>query len=103
MLGIASSNRDESVYEEANEFRLDRETGPEHLAFGSGAHLCLGNHLSRMVGAVVLTQVLDRFAPGQIELVPDYRWVCVGAVHEYGPETLDVVIDGPAPRPAGAS
>jgi cytochrome P450 len=92
MLGIASANRDETVYERADEFRLDRVDPPEHLAFGLGPHVCLGNHLTRMVGKVVLEETLDRFAPGDLRLAEGYRWVCVDHLQEYGPETLDVVV-----------
>src|SRR5262249_9115765 len=54
MMGIASAGRDELVYPDANRFRLDRVDPVEHLAFGAGPHLCIGNHLTRMVGKVVL-------------------------------------------------
>ena len=92
MLGIASSGRDEATYEHADEFRLDRVDPPENLAFGAGAHLCLGNHLTRMVGRVVLEETLDRFGPGALELAPGFEWVCVAHIQEYGPETLEVVV-----------
>ncbi|MCE2391491.1 MAG: cytochrome P450 [Proteobacteria bacterium] len=92
MMGIASANRDESVFEHAGEFRLDRELPFEHLAFGSGPHLCVGNHLTRMVGKVVLEETLEEFEPGELRLVEGYRWECVAHVHEYGPETLDVQV-----------
>ena len=92
MLGIASANRDEATYDRADEFRLDRESPAEHLAFGQGPHICLGNHLTRMVGQVVLEETLDRFPTGRLRLVPGYRWRCVDHLQEYGPETLDVLI-----------
>ena len=92
MLGIASANRDEAAYERASEFRLDRESPEDHLAFGLGPHICLGNHLTRMVGRVVLEEAQGRFAPGQLRLAPGYRFRCVAHLQEYGPETLDVVI-----------
>ena len=92
MLGIASANRDERVYENPDEFRLDREHPEEHLAFGLGPHICLGNHLTRMCGKVVLEETLERFAPRQLRLVPGYRWECVAHLQEYGPETLEVIV-----------
>ena len=92
MLGIGAANRDGEVYADADEFRLDRDGEPEHLAFGAGPHLCLGNHLTRMVGKVVLEEVLDAFAPGALRFAPGYRWECVDHMMEYGPETLDVVV-----------
>jgi cytochrome P450 len=93
MLGIASAGRDESAYPDANQFRLDRTGEPEHLAFGAGPHICLGNHLTRMVGRVVLEEVLDLFPPGTLSLAPDFEWVCVAHILEYGPDRLDVVFN----------
>lgn len=42
-----SANRDEEVFENSQEFRVDREAKP-HIAFGHGAHVCLGLLLARM-------------------------------------------------------
>lgn len=93
MLGIAAAGRDERVYPQAERFRLDREDPPEHLAFGVGPHVCLGNHLTRMIGRVVLEEVLHGFAPGTCRLAPGFEWVCVDHLLEYGPERLEVTID----------
>ena len=91
--GIASANRDEAVYEHADEYRLDRATLPDnHLSFGEGPHLCLGNHLTRMIGRVVLEEALDQFAPGQLRLADGYELSLVPMFLEYGPESLEVVI-----------
>jgi cytochrome P450 len=92
MMGIASANRDDSVFPDGGEFRLDRENARQHLAFGAGPHLCLGNHLTRMVGKVVLEETLDLFPPGVLSLAPGYEWQCVAHPMEYGPESLDVVV-----------
>lgn len=47
MLCYASANRDETYFPDAGEFRIDR-TFTEHLSFGYGPHVCLGQHLARM-------------------------------------------------------
>lgn len=47
MLCYASGNRDEAVFEDPESFRVDRKPN-KHLAFGYGAHLCLGQHLAKM-------------------------------------------------------
>jgi cytochrome P450 len=91
--GIASANRDEAVWDHADQYRLDRDELPtNHLSFGEGPHLCLGNHLTRMVGRVVLEEFVDAFAPGAIRLTDDYRYSLVPMFLEYGPESLETSV-----------
>ncbi len=92
MMGIASANRDDSVFPDGSSYRLDRDNTRKHLAFGAGPHLCLGNHLTRMVGTVILEEMLDLFPPGTLRLADGYEWACVAHPMEYGPESLDVVV-----------
>jgi cytochrome P450 len=95
IMGIASGNRDERVYERADEFSLARWPGaPEHLTFGPGPHLCLGNQLARMEARVVLELVMDLFPERALQLAPGYQRRHVPMFLEYGPERLDVVIGG---------
>lgn len=49
----ASANLDESVFEDANQVRLDRRPNP-HVSFGYGPHLCLGAAHSRVVMRALL-------------------------------------------------
>ena len=44
----SSANRDPEVFDEPNKTKLDRRPNP-HVAFGFGAHLCLGNHHARAI------------------------------------------------------
>lgn len=44
----SSANRDPEVFKEPNEVKLDRKPNP-HVAFGFGAHLCLGSHHARAI------------------------------------------------------
>ena len=98
VLGIASGNRDESVYEHAGEYWLDRgwPNAPQILSFGPGPHLCLGNQIARMEARVVLELVMERFAPGVLRLAPGFELHFVPMFLEYGPERLDVVVGGDA-------
>ncbi len=59
MLCYASGNRDEDVFEEPFAFRPDRKPN-KHLAFGYGAHLCLGQHLAKMEMRILLEELLPR-------------------------------------------
>ncbi|MET7332061.1 cytochrome P450 [Nonomuraea sp. NPDC005650] len=56
---MAAANRDESVFEAAPEMDLTRSPNP-HLAFGSGAHSCLGQSLARTELQVVLEVLLRK-------------------------------------------
>jgi cytochrome P450 len=57
MLCYASGNRDEAVFEAPFEFRPDRKPN-RHLAFGYGAHLCLGQHLAKMEMRILWEELL---------------------------------------------
>jgi cytochrome P450 len=67
----AAANRDEDVWADPETFRLDRGDRDlrRHMAFGRGVHLCIGAPLARMEAAVMLSQLLDRFAT--VELAGD--------------------------------
>ncbi|UBU11299.1 cytochrome P450 [Nonomuraea gerenzanensis] len=65
---MAAANRDESAFEGAAEMDLTRSPNA-HLAFGSGAHSCLGQSLARTELQVVL-EVLLRKLPGLELAVP---------------------------------
>ncbi len=55
---IASANRDESVFDRAGEFIIDRDPNP-HLAFGYGIHNCLGAHLARLEGRIAVASMVN--------------------------------------------
>ncbi len=61
----ASANRDESVFgPTAAVFDAARDPNP-HVAFGFGAHFCIGAVLARVEGRILLEELLARF--GSIE------------------------------------
>jgi cytochrome P450 len=59
MLCYPSGNRDEEVFEDPYEFHVDRSPN-KHLAFGYGAHLCLGQHLAKMEMRILWEELLPR-------------------------------------------
>jgi cytochrome P450 len=56
-----SANRDESVFPDPDRFDIDRSPN-HHLAFGHGAHFCLGAPLARLESKHVFHEVLTRLA-----------------------------------------
>jgi cytochrome P450 len=63
MISWLSANFDEKVFDRPDELVLDRSPNP-HLAFGVGAHRCIGMHLARAMFTVLMREVLTR--------IPDY-------------------------------
>ncbi len=56
---LASANRDEAACgSDAGEFDIDRKMTIPHLAFGFGAHFCLGASLARMEATAALQRVI---------------------------------------------
>jgi cholest-4-en-3-one 26-monooxygenase len=61
-----SANRDEDVFDDPDEFRIDRDPNP-HLGFGIGTHYCLGANLARAEIKVVFEELFRRL--GDIRVV----------------------------------
>ena len=57
---LRAANRDPSVYEAPEQFDITRKHVP-HMAFGGGAHICIGAPLARMEGQVALWKLFERF------------------------------------------
>ena len=65
---VAAANHDERRYPDPESFNVSRAVMP-HIAFGTGPHVCLGMHLTRVESHAALERILDR-AP-DIRLDPD--------------------------------
>jgi cytochrome P450 len=94
-----SGNRDESRYEHADTFDIDRPA-QNHMAFGTGQHQCLGMHLARLELRVGLDLILERLA--NLRLDPDAPPPAIEGFAFRGPDALPVLFD-PAPRACGLS
>lgn len=59
MLSIGAANRDPRVFDEPDEFRVDRNP-TQHIAFGFGVHLCIGAQLTCMEAKAVLRELVTQ-------------------------------------------
>lgn len=61
-----AANRDPAVFADPDRFDATRANGKDHVAFGIGPHVCLGQRVANMQLEAVYRQILTRF--------PDMRW-----------------------------
>ncbi|MCI5078105.1 cytochrome P450 [Oricola sp.] len=77
-LSFAAANRDPEVYSDPATFKLDREGEPPHIAFGRGAHQCIGAPLARLMltaAVAVFTEKVNGFelaGPTPMTTWPEY-------------------------------
>ena len=62
-----SANRDDRIFPDPDDYRINREIGSKLLSFGSGAHFCLGAHLARMEAQVALTEFFKRVSGFEVD------------------------------------
>ncbi len=80
-----SANRDKDHFDNAD--RLDLARSPnDHLAFGSGGHVCLGQHIARIEIDAMLREVLTRMENIQCTEAP--FWLESNFIS--GPKTMPV-------------
>ncbi|MGJ4953537.1 cytochrome P450 [Bradyrhizobium sp. HKCCYLS20291] len=69
MLCYLSGNRDEAVFNEPYQYDVGR-TPNKHVAFGYGAHICLGQHLGRLEMQIFWEELLPRLESLELDGTP---------------------------------
>jgi alpha-terpineol hydroxylase len=72
MLLYPSANRDEAVFEDPERFDITRRPN-QHIAFGFGPHMCIGQHISKMEMRILMAELLPRLK--SIELAGEPKYV----------------------------
>jgi cytochrome P450 len=57
---LRAANRDPEVFDDPHRFDVSRKHKP-HMAFGGGAHICIGAPLARLEASVALVKLFERF------------------------------------------
>ena len=86
--GLGSANRDDTVFEGPDSFRLDRGDTAPHVAFGHGSHYCVGAALARLEAATALRVLLDRLP--DLRLADGFEFAPRGPVMMRGCASLPV-------------
>jgi len=80
VMWYASGNRDDTVIESPDVYRIDRPDVRRHLSFGFGIHRCLGNRLAELQLRILWEEILARFP--KIEVL-DYERTSSSFIHGY--------------------
>lgn len=89
-LASGSANRDEDIFENPDEFDIDR---PQriNLGFGAGPHLCLGMQVAKAEMEAMLNALLDRLP--HLRLDPDAPPPKIVGAQLRGPRAIHVLWD----------
>ena len=60
ILWYLSANRDESVFDDGDALKLDRDNARRHLSFGYGVHRCVGARLAELQLRILLEEMAAR-------------------------------------------
>ena len=85
LLCYPSGNRDEEVFDDPFEFRVDRSPN-KIISFGHGGHMCLGMHLARLEMQAIYEELFSRVK--SIELAGDPTFIRANFVG--GPKSIPV-------------
>ncbi len=90
VFGIASANRDEDLFADADRFVLDRPNVRDHMSFGGGPHVCPGSSLARLEARVALEVFLDLVA--EARFAEGYSWTKTPVFWANGPKELPALL-----------
>ena len=93
---IGSANHDEAKFDDPDTFRLDRATR-DHLAFGSGPHICPGAALARLEVRTLMHEFTRRIESYHLVDPDHYDSLPTGMLQ--GQRSLRIVIDAEAGEP----
>jgi hypothetical protein len=69
VMWYVSGNRDLDMFDNPDDFVIDRENARKHISFGFGLHRCMGNRVAEMQLRIAWEEILKRFS--RVEVVGD--------------------------------
>jgi cytochrome P450 len=80
---FGAANRDPSVFEDPDVFRLGRPDVRKHMSFGIGIHHCLGMRLAKLETECALNALLDYSASVELGTEPHQKQTASLLTHTY--------------------
>ena len=71
LMSFPSANRDEDVFTDPERFDVARDPN-RHIAFGFGAHYCLGTHLARLETRAFYNELIPRLEHAELAGEPEF-------------------------------
>jgi cytochrome P450 len=87
---MISANRDEAEFADPDRFDVGRRM-ERHLGLGHGAHVCIGAHVARLEGIVMIRELLARHPRYEVD---DSALVREASEFQIGWATMPIVTHG---------
>jgi cytochrome P450 len=88
VLWYISANRDESVFDDPDTIRLDRDNARRHLGFGYGIHRCVGARVAELQLTILLEEMGKRRLRANVLAEPERVAACF--VHGYRKKMVEL-------------
>ncbi|MDC0559311.1 cytochrome P450 [bacterium] len=71
LMWYVSGNRDQDVFDNADQIDIERHNARQHLSFGFGIHRCMGNRLAELQLKILWEEILQRFQTIEVQAEPE--------------------------------
>lgn len=75
LMMLGSGNHDDNEFPEGETFNIKRKNAKRHLAFGNGAHFCMGAPLARLEMKIIFEELTRRIPDMQLVEGQDWEYV----------------------------
>ncbi len=88
LMWYLSGNRDEDVFENADNLDIERANARQHVSFGFGIHRCMGNRLAELQLRILWEEILPRFEKIEVLEEPERTFSSFVKGYTYMPVKL---------------
>lgn len=97
-LMLYSPQRDESVFNNPDDFDIHRENANKHFAFGKWTHMCLGANLAKLEARIAIESFMERLPDIRLVEGQEFGWVPNMTI----PQFKSLLVEWPVSAPTGS-